>query len=134
MLMRDSLKLKKLNDEILALRAMLLSAEKRDSLETLNKQAILDSLRYENLSSDLDNLAQSLQSAMEKESKAEEKEAEAKIMEEINIRELEKEERDAEIAAKIKDCVSFPPKPPPILLTATVILLLFWFNIFAIIC
>ena len=103
MLMRDSLKLKKLNDEILALRAMLISAEKRDSLETLNKQAILDSLRYENLSSDLDNLAQSLQSAMEKESKEEEKEAEAKIMEEINIRELEKEERDAEIAAKIKD-------------------------------
>ena len=103
MLMRDSLKLKKLNDEILALRAMLISAEKRDSLETLNKQAILDSLRYENLSSDLDNLAQSLQSAMEKESKEEEKEAEAKIMEEINIREREKEERDAEIAAKIKD-------------------------------
>ena len=103
MLMRDSLKLKKLNDEILALRAMLRSAEKRDSLETLNKQAILDSLRYENLSSDLDNLAQSLQSAMEKESKEEEKEAEAKIMEEINIREREKEERDAEIAAKIKD-------------------------------
>ena len=103
MLMRDSLKLKELNDEILALRAMLISAEKRDSLETLNKQAILDSLRYENLSSDLDNLAQSLQSAMEKESKEEEKEAEAKIMEEINIREREKEERDAEIAAKIKD-------------------------------
>jgi len=103
MLMRDSLKLKELNDEILALRAMLISAEKRDSLETLNKQAILDSLRYENLSSDLDNLAQSLQSAMEKESKEEEKEAEAKIMEEIDIREREKEERDAEIAAKIKD-------------------------------
>ena len=103
MLMRDSLKLKKLNDEIFALRIMLRSAEKRDSLETLNKQAMLDSLRYENLSGDLDKLAQSLQSAMAKESKEEEKEAEAKIMEEINIREREKEERDAEIAAKIKD-------------------------------
>jgi hypothetical protein len=103
MLMRDSLKLNKLNNEILALRAMLESAERRDSLETINKQAILDSLRYENLSGDLDNLAKSLQDAVAKESEEEEKEAEAKIHEEINIREREKAERDAEIAAKIKD-------------------------------
>ncbi len=32
MLLRDSLKLKKLNDEIVALKTMLKSAEKRDSL------------------------------------------------------------------------------------------------------
>ena len=103
MLMRDSLKLNKLNNEIFALRAMLESAERRDSLETINKQATLDSLRYENLSGDLDNLAKSLQDAVARESEEEEKEAEAKIHEEINIREREKVERDAEIAAKIKD-------------------------------
>ena len=41
MLLRDSLKLKKLNDEIVALKAMLKSAEKRDSLKTLANKSVL---------------------------------------------------------------------------------------------
>ena len=57
MLLRDSLKLKKLNDELVALKAMLKSAEKRDSLKTVSKQERIDSLRYVSLSSELDELA-----------------------------------------------------------------------------
>ena len=49
MLLRDSLKLKKLNDEIVALKSMLRSAEKRDSLKTISKQERIDSLRYVSL-------------------------------------------------------------------------------------
>ena len=61
MLLRDSLKLKKLNDEIVALKGMLRSSERRDSLKSISKQERLDSLRYANLSSELDELAKSLQ-------------------------------------------------------------------------
>ena len=64
MLLRDSLKLKKLNDEIVALKAMLKSAEKRDSLKAVSKQERIDSLRYVSLSSELDELAKSLQVAV----------------------------------------------------------------------
>ena len=103
MLMRDSLKLRALNDEIQALRIMLETAERRDSLETANRQEKLDSLRYENLSSDLDDLAHSLQKAMETESREAEDEATAEIQKEINIREQERTKRDQEIAAKIQE-------------------------------
>ena len=103
MLMRDSLKLRALNDEIQALRIMLEAAERRDSLETANRQEKLDSLRYENLSSDLDDLAHSLQKAMETESREAEDEATAEIQKEINIREQERTKRDQEIAAKIQE-------------------------------
>ena len=103
MLMRDSLKLRALNDEIQTLRIMLESAERRDSLETANRQEKLDSLRYENLSSDLDDLAHSLQKAMETESREAEDEATAEIQKEINIREQERTKRDQEIAAKIQE-------------------------------
>ena len=72
MLLRDSLKLKKLNDEIVALKAMLKSAEKRDSLKTVSKQERIDSLRYVSLSSELDELAKSLQVAVTSKSKDEE--------------------------------------------------------------
>ncbi|MDA9935344.1 hypothetical protein N9C41_02045, partial [Candidatus Marinimicrobia bacterium] len=51
MLLRDSLKLKKLNDEIMALKSMLRSSERRDSLKTISKQERIDSLRYVSLSS-----------------------------------------------------------------------------------
>ena len=57
MLLRDSLKLKKLNDEIVALKSMLKSAEKRDSLKSVSKQERIDSLRYVSLSTELDELA-----------------------------------------------------------------------------
>jgi len=103
MLLRDSLKLKKLNDEIVALRGMLKSAERRDSLKTINKQERIDSLRYANLSTELDELAKSLQVAVSKESKGEEVVAKRKIQEEMAEREKQKEEREKEIADKIRE-------------------------------
>ena len=103
MLLRDSLKLKKLNDEIVALKAMLKSAERRDSLKTISKQERIDSLRYANLSTELDELAKSLQVAVSKESKDEEVKAKRKIQEEMAEREKQKEEREREIADKIRE-------------------------------
>ena len=90
MLLRDSLKLKKLNDEIVALKGMLKSSERRDSLKSISKQERLDSLRYANLSSELDDLAKSLQVAVSKESKDEEVKAKRKIQEEMAEREKQK--------------------------------------------
>ena len=103
MLLRDSLKLKKLNDELVALKAMLKSAEKRDSLKTVSKQERIDSLRYVSLSSELDELAKSLQVAVTSKSKDEEVLAKRKIKEEMADREKQKEEREKEIADKIRE-------------------------------
>ena len=103
MLLRDSLKLKKLNDEIIALKSMLKSSERRDSLRTISKQERLDSLRYENLSSELDELAKSLQVAVTSQSKEDENKAKKKIQEEMAEREIQKQERENEIASKIKE-------------------------------
>ena len=103
MLLRDSLKLKKLNDEILALKSMLRSSGRRDSLKSISKQERLDSLRYNNLSSELDDLAKSLQVAVSKESKEEEVVAKRKIQDEMAERERQKEEREKEISDKIRE-------------------------------
>ena len=102
MLLRDSLKLKKLNDEIVALKSMLKSAEKRDSLKTVSKQERIDSLRYVSLSTELDELAKSLQTAVVSKSKDEEVKAKRKIQAEMAEREKQKEEREQEIADKIR--------------------------------
>ena len=103
MLLRDSLKLKKLNDEIVALKSMLRSAEKRDSLKTVSKQERIDSLRYVSLSTELDELAKSLQTAVVSKSKDEEVKAKRKIQAEMAEREKQKEEREREIADKIRE-------------------------------
>jgi len=103
MLLRDSLKLKKLNDEIVALKSMLKSAEKRDSLKTVSKQERIDSLRYVSLSTELDELAKSLQTAVVSKSKDEELKAKRKIQAEMAEREKQKEEREQEIADKIRE-------------------------------
>ena len=103
MLLRDSLKLKKLNDEIIALKTMLKSSERRDSLKSISKQERIDSLRYANLSSELDDLAKSLQTAVSKKSKDEEIIAKRKIQEEMAEREKQKEAREKEIGDKIRE-------------------------------
>ena len=103
MLLRDSLKLKKLNDEIVALKSMLKSAERRDSLKTISKQERIDSLRYVSLSTELDDLAKSLQTAVVSKSKDEEVKAKRKIQAEMAEREKQKEEREKEIADKIRE-------------------------------
>ena len=103
MLLRDSLKLKKLNDEIVALKSMLKSAERRDSLKTISKQERIDSLRYVSLSTELDELAKSLQTAVVSKSKDEEVKAKRKIQAEMAEREKQKEEREKEIADKIRE-------------------------------
>ncbi len=103
MLLRDSLKLKKLNDEIVALKSMLRSAERRDSLKIVSKQERLDSLRFVSLSSELDELARSLQVAVTSKSKDEEVKAKRKIQKEMADREKQKEEREKEIADKIRE-------------------------------
>ena len=103
MLLRDSLKLKKLNDEIVALKSMLRSAEKRDSLKTVSKQERIDSLRYISLSTELDELAKSLQTAVTSKSKDEEVKAKRKIQAEMAEREKQKKEREQEIADKIRE-------------------------------
>jgi hypothetical protein len=103
MLLRDSLKLKKLNDEIIALRNMLKSSERRDSLKSISKQERIDSLRYANLSGELDDLAKSLQTAVSKNSKDEEVIAKRNIQEKMADREKQKEEREKEIGDKIRE-------------------------------
>jgi hypothetical protein len=103
MLLRDSLKLKKLNDEIMALKSMLRSSEKRDSLKTISKQERIDSLRYVSLSSELDELAKSLQVAVTTKSKDEEVIAKRNIQAEMEDRERQKEEREKEISDKIRE-------------------------------
>ena len=103
MLLRDSLKLKKLNDEIVALKSMLKSAERRDSLKIISKQERIDSLRYVSLSTELDELAKSLQTAVVSKSKDEEVKAKRKIQAEMAEREKQKEEREQEIADKIRE-------------------------------
>ena len=103
MLLRDSLKLKKLNDEIIALKTMLKSSERRDSLKSISKQERIDSLRYANLSSELDDLAKSLQTAVSKNSKDEEVIAKRKIQEKVADREKQKEAREKEIGDKIRE-------------------------------
>ena len=103
MLLRDSLKLKKLNDEIIALKTMLKSSERRDSLKSISKQERIDSLRYANLSSELDDLAKSLQTAVSKNSKDEEVIAKRKIQEKMADREKQKEAREKEIGDKIRE-------------------------------
>ena len=103
MLLRDSLKLKKLNDEIVALKSMLKSAEKRDSLKAVSKQERIDSLRYVSLSTELDELAKSLQTAVTSKSKDEEVKAKRKIQAEMAEREKQKKEREQEIADKIRE-------------------------------
>ena len=103
MLLRDSLKLKNLNDEIIALKTMLKSSERRDSLKSISKQERIDSLRYANLSSELDDLAKSLQTAVSKKSKDEEVIAKRKIQEKMADREKQKEAREKEIGDKIRE-------------------------------
>ena len=103
MLLRDSLKLKKLNDEIIALRLMLMSSDRRDSLKSISKQERLDSLRYANLSGELDDLAKSLRVAVSSKSKEEEVVAKRKIQNEMADRERQKEEREKEISDKIRE-------------------------------
>ena len=103
MLMRDSLKLKKLNDEIQTLKQMLTSAEKRDSLEAISKQEKIDSIRYASLSNDLDKLSNSLKTALINDPSDKKEDSKAKIEEELKIREDEKKKRDEEISAKIKE-------------------------------
>ena len=103
MLLRDSLKFKKLNDEIVALKSMLKSAEKRDSLKAVSKQERIDSLRYVSLSTELDELAKSLQTAVTSKSKDEEVKAKRKIQAEMAEREKQKKEREQEIADKIRE-------------------------------
>ena len=103
MLLRDSLKLKKLNDEIVALKSMLKSAERRDSLKTISKQERIDSLRYVSLSTELDELAKSLQTAVVSKSRDDEVKAKRKIQEEMAEREKEKEKREQEISDKIRE-------------------------------
>jgi|TARA_B110000881_G_scaffold82193_1_gene71912 hypothetical protein len=103
MLLRDSLKLKKLNDEIMALKSMLKSSERRDSLKTVSKQERIDSLRYVSLSGELDELAKSLQVAVTTKSKDEEVKAKRKIQSEMDDREKQKEVREKEISDKIRE-------------------------------
>lgn len=103
MLLRDSLKLKKLNDEIMALKSMLKSSERRDSLKTVSKQERIDSLRYVSLSGELDELAKSLQVAVTTKSKDEEVKAKRKIQSEMDNREKQKEVREKEISDKIRE-------------------------------
>ena len=106
MLLRDSLKLKKLNDEIIALKTMLKSSERRDSLKSISKLERIDSLRYANLSSELDDLAKSLQTAVSKNSKDEEVKQDKTTIKTEKVTIKTKEEKSKSIFSKIKKLAS----------------------------
>jgi len=97
MLKSDSLKLKKLNDDILALKEMLGSAQD----EEVVKQSTVDSVKYSNLDTKLKTLQGMLLTAMMKDSLAAKKVAEDKIAEELALKEKEKASRDSLIEEKL---------------------------------
>lgn len=97
MLKNDSLKLKKLNDEIQALKDMQYSAQDKESV----KQSSVDSVKYSNLDTKLKSLQGMLLSAMMKDSLAAKKIAEEKIAKELAIKEKEKASRDSLIEEKL---------------------------------
>ena len=86
---------------------MLKSAEKRDSLKTVSKQERIDSLRYVSLSTELDELAKSLQTAVVSKSKDEEVKAKRKIQAEMAEEKNRKKKENKKLLIRFVNLIAF---------------------------
>ena len=101
MMLRDSMKMANLNNEISALRDLLIVSKSEDSTKKENRQSNLDSSRFALLDNELQGLRQVLLRSMLQDSVEAQKLAQVEIEKELSAREQEKAKRDSLLAEKI---------------------------------
>ena len=101
MMLRDSMKMENLNDEISALRDLLVVSKNEDSVKKVSRQSRLDSSRFATLDNELQGLRQMLLRSMLQDSVEAQKQAQLEIEKELTSREMEKARRDSLLAEKI---------------------------------
>ena len=101
MMLRDSMKMANLNNEISALRDLLTVSKSEDSTKKESRQSKLDSSRFAVLDNELQGLRQVLLRSMLQDSVEAQKLAQVEIEKELSAREQEKAKRDSLLAEKI---------------------------------
>ena len=101
MMLRDSMKMANLNNEISALRDLLTVSKSEDSTKKESRQSKLDSSRFAVLDNELQGLRQMLLRSMLQDSVEAQKQAQVEIEKELSAREQEKAKRDSLLAEKI---------------------------------
>ena len=101
MMLRDSMKMANLNNEISALRDLLTVSKIEDSTKKESRQSKLDSSRFAVLDNELQGLRQMLLRSMLQDSVEAQKQAQVEIEKELSSREQEKAKRDSLLAEKI---------------------------------
>ena len=101
MMLRDSMKMANLNNEISALRDMLTVSKSEDSTKKEDRQSKLDSSRFAVLDNELQGLRQVLLRSMLQDSVEAQKLAQVEIEKELSAREQEKAKRDSLLSEKI---------------------------------
>ena len=101
MMLRDSVKMANLNNEISALRDLLTVSKGEDSTKKEDRQSKLDSSRFAVLDNELQGLRQMLLRSMLQDSVEAQKLAQVEIEKELSAREQEKAKRDSLLAEKI---------------------------------
>ena len=101
MMLRDSMKMANLNNEISALRDLLIVSKSEDSTKKEDRQSKLDSSRFALLDNELQGLRQVLLRSMLQDSVEAQKLAQVEIEKELSAREQEKAKRDSLLAEKI---------------------------------
>ncbi|MED5427983.1 MAG: flagellar M-ring protein FliF C-terminal domain-containing protein [Candidatus Neomarinimicrobiota bacterium] len=101
MMLRDSIKMANLNNEISALRDLLTVSKIEDSTKKESRQSKLDSSRFAVLDNELQGLRQMLLRSMLQDSVEAQKQAQMEIEKELSAREKEKAKRDSLLAEKI---------------------------------
>ena len=101
MMLRDSMKMANLNNEISALRDLLIVSKSEDSTKKEDRQSKLDSSRFAVLDNELQGLRQVLLRSMLQDSVEAQKLAQVEIEKELSAREQEKAKRDSLLAEKI---------------------------------
>jgi len=101
MMLRDSIKMANLNDEISALKDLLTVSKSEDSTKKISQKSKLDSSRFATLDNELQGLRQMLLRSMLQDSVEAQKQAQLEIEKELSSREKEKARRDSLLAEKI---------------------------------
>ena len=101
MMLRDSMKMANLNNEISALRDLLTVSKSEDSTKKEDRHSKLDSSRFAVLDNELQGLRQVLLRSMLQDSVEAQKLAQVEIEKELSAREQEKAKRDSLLAEKI---------------------------------
>ena len=101
LMLRDSMKMDKLNTEITALKEMLTVSNTTDSVKKEKQKGSLDSARFALLDNELQGLRQMLLRSMLQDSVDAQQQAQMEIQKELEAREKEKAKRDSLLAEKI---------------------------------